>query len=60
MKCQSLVIINLLSVEFFNKVVKANLPLNCQSQQLSSALSSACDFKSHFLQTVWTQIRLLL
>ena len=23
-------------------------PLNCQSQQLSSALSSACDFKSHF------------
>ena len=24
------------------------LPLNCQSQQLSSALSSACDFKSHF------------
>ena len=33
-------------------------PLNCQSQQLSSALSS-CDLKS-FLQTVWTQIRLLL
>ena len=26
---------------------------------MSSALSSACDFKS-FLQTVWTQIRLLL
>ena len=25
-----------------------NLPLNCQSQQLSSALSSACDLKSHF------------
>ena len=24
------------------------LTLNCQSQQLSSALSSACDFKSHF------------
>ena len=24
------------------------LPLNCQLQQLSSALSSACDFKSHF------------
>ena len=24
------------------------LPLNCQSQQLSSALLSACDFKSHF------------
>ena len=23
-------------------------PLNCQSQRLSSALSSACDFKSHF------------
>ena len=23
-------------------------PLNCQSQHLSSALSSACDFKSHF------------
>ena len=23
-------------------------PLNCQSQLLSSALSSACDFKSHF------------
>ena len=23
-------------------------PLNCQSQQLSSALSSTCDFKSHF------------
>ena len=23
-------------------------PLNCQSQQLSSALSSACDFTSHF------------
>ena len=23
-------------------------PLNCQSQQLSSALSSACDFNSHF------------
>ena len=23
-------------------------PLNCQSQQVSSALSSACDFKSHF------------
>ena len=32
-------------------------PLNCQSQLLLSALSSACDFKSHFLQTVWTQIR---
>ena len=31
---------------------------NCQSQQLLSALSSAC-FKS-LLQTVWTQIRLLL
>ena len=29
-------------------------------QKLSSALSSACDFKSHFLQTMWTQIRLLL
>ena len=25
-------------------------PLNCQSRQLSSALSSACDFKSHFCQ----------
>ena len=34
------------------------LTLNCQSQHLSSALSSACDFNSHFLQTVWTQIRL--
>ena len=34
--------------------------LNCQSQQLSFALSSACDFKIHFLQTVWTLIRLLL
>ena len=26
-------------------------------QQLSSALSSAYDFKSHFLQTMWTQIK---
>ena len=26
----------------------ARQPLNCQSQQLSSALSSACDFRSHF------------
>ena len=30
------------------------------SQQLSSALSSAYDIKCYFLQTVWTQIRLLL
>ena len=29
-------------------------------QQLSSAFLSASDFKSSFLQTVWTQIRLLL
>ena len=27
-------------------------------QQLSSALSSACDFKKSFLQTAWTQIRI--
>ena len=27
---------------------KSTLTLNCQSQQLSSALSTACDFKSHF------------
>ena len=32
---------------------------SCQSQQLSSALSSACDFKSHFYKQCG-QIRLLL
>ena len=37
--------------------LKCHLPLNCQSQQLSSALSSACDFKNHFCKH-WTQIRL--
>ena len=30
------------------------VPLNCQSQQLSSALSSACDFKSVFANSVDT------
>ena len=30
------------------------VPLNCQSQQLSSALSSACDFKSFFANSVDT------
>ena len=30
------------------KNVDYSIPLNCQSQQLSSALSSACDFKSQF------------
>ena len=30
---------------FWKELLK---PLNCQSQQLSSALSSACDFRSHF------------
>ena len=34
-------------------------PLRCQTQQLSSALSSTGFFKS-LLPTVWTQIRLLL
>ena len=35
-------------------------PLKRQSPLLSSALSSACDFKSHFCKQWWTQIRLLL
>ena len=35
-------------------IAQVGLLLNCQSQQLSSVLSSACDFKS-FLQTVWEQ-----
>ena len=35
------------------------LPLKHQSQLLSSALSSACDFKSHFCKQ-YAQIRLLL
>ena len=33
---------------YFYKQCIDKIPLNCQSQQLSSALSSACDFKSHF------------
>ena len=35
-----------------NKEGNAVEPLNRQSQQLSSALSSPCDFKSHFANSV--------
>ena len=35
----------------WNCLVSSVYP-NCQSQQLSSALSSACDFKSHFANIV--------
>ena len=41
-------------------MIRLVLPLNCQSQLLSSALSSACDFKSHFCKQCGPQIRLLL
>ena len=36
------------NIRFCGGIRNVSLSLNCQSQQLSSALSSACDIKSHF------------
>ena len=51
--------VQIIQVSHKNKTKSFRMPSACvvtgalkrQSQQLSSALSSACDFKSHFLQT---------
>ena len=39
-------------VLLFYFIIYCLLPLNCQSQQLSSALSPACDFKNHTANSV--------